>query len=172
MASSGNRPRRRVSLAVVLTMVGGMLSLQVATSHAGAVACADVIAFRTMDVTFKPLARSYSVGDTARVAVDVARPASEDPLEQGVPVPTGELVPAAGATVGVGLHIGPVFSPGYAKTDDQGHAIVPIRIPTYAKPGPVGVEAYAYRIMASAPCYTLQEDGYARRTGAFTVTKK
>ena len=161
--------RRRVSLLLVVCLVGGLGVVQAATASVGAVACADVVVLRTMSVSFKPQAKSYSIGSRAKVDVTVTQPASEDPLQLGVPIPIGGSVPAADATVGVGLHIGPVFAPGYAKTDETGKATVSIKIPTYAHPGKVGIDAYAYRIIAQSPCYTLQEDGYAHRSGVFTV---
>ena len=122
-------------------------------------------------MAFKPAAKSYGIGDVAKVAVTVTRPAPTDPLNQGVPMPQAVSQPAENVTVGVGLHIGPVFSPGYNITDSSGKTMVSIRIPNYAHPGAVGVDAYAYNILAQSPCYTIQEDGYSHKTKVFTVTK-
>jgi hypothetical protein len=79
--------------------------------------------------------------------------------------------PASGVIVGIGLHIGPVFAPGYAKTADDGGAMVRIRIPTYAPAATVNVDAYAYNILVQAPCYTIQEDGFTRKMAVFKTTK-
>jgi hypothetical protein len=161
--------RRRISLSLLACLVGGFGAVQAATSPAGAIACADVIVARTMTVKFKPEAKSYAIGQSAKVDVIVTRPAPEDPLQLGVPIPTAVAVPAPDATVGVGLHIGPVFAPGYAKTNGAGKATISIKIPSYAKPGKVGIDAYAYRIIAQSPCYTFQEDGFAHKPGVFSV---
>jgi hypothetical protein len=152
-------------------MVALLGVVQVSTSPAGATACADVIVLRTMTVHIKPVTHDYKIGTVAKVPVNVTRPAPEDPLQQGVPVPSEGSQPAANATVGVGLHIGPVFAPGYAKTDANGDALVPIKIPSYAPAATVNVDAYAYNIIAQAPCYTIQEDGYARKMAVFKTIK-
>ena len=160
--------RRRTALLVIAAMVSLFGVFQVGTSPAGATACADVIVLRTLTVKVMPGAKDTKVGGVAKVPVHVTRPAPEDPAQEGVPVPGVVNQPAANVTVGVGLHIGPVFAPGYAITDDGGDALVPIRIPTYARAGlAVNADAYAYNILAQAPCYTIQEDGYARKLNVF-----
>lgn len=172
--------RRRWAAAFAALVIGGSLVGAAAGPASATVAdassrCrstsswADVVALRTMTVWIKPGAKSYPVGGMAKIQVTVTRPAPQDPAGLGVPLPRESGVPAPDVTVGVGLHIGPVFSPGYARTDQNGKATVSIKIPGYAKAGPVGVDAYAYSIIAQTPCYTLQEDGYTHKTGLFSV---
>ena len=124
-----------------------------------------------MTIHIKPVTKNYPVGSVAQVPVVVSRPGNSDPLSQGVPMPTVVSEPASGVIVGIGLHIGPVFAPGYAKTVDDGSATVRIKIPTYAPAATVNIDAYAYNILVQAPCYTIQEDGYTHKDRAFKTTR-
>ena len=162
--------RRRVAIVLVLGTLWGSGALQAGFTPARAVACADVIQLRTMTIEIKPV-KDYPVGSIAQVPVLVTRPANTDPLSQGVPVPTAVSEPAAGVIIGIGLHIGPVFAPGYAKTAGNGSAVVKIKIPPYAPAATVNIDAYAYNILVQAPCYTIQEDGFTRKLGVFKTTK-
>jgi hypothetical protein len=163
--------KRPVGLLVVAALVGGFGAVQAAMSPVGAAACADVIMLRTMTIHIKPVTQNYKVGSIASVPVVVTRPANTDPAQLGVPVPTAVSEPASNVTIGIGLHIGPVFSPGYAITDSNGGASVKIKIPTYAPAATVNIDAYAYNILVQAPCYTIQEDGYTRKMAVFKTTK-
>ena len=163
--------RRRVAIVLVLGTLWGSGALQAGFTPARAVACADVIQLRTMTIKIKPVTKDYPVGSIAQVPVVVTRPANTDPLSQGVPVPPAFSEPAAGVIIGIGLHIGPVFAPGYAKTADNGSAVVKIKIPPYAPATKVNVDAYAYNILVQAPCYTIQEDGFTRKLAVFKTTK-
>jgi len=163
--------RRRIAFVAIVGTLLGSGVVQAAFTPARATACADVIRIRTMTIHIKPVTHDYRVGDIAEVPVTVTRPGDTDPLQQGVPMPQTITEPAAGVIIGIGLHIGPVFTPGYAKTSSTGGAVVKIKIPSYAHPATVNVDAYAYNILVQAPCYTVQEDGFTHKAGVFKVVK-
>jgi len=163
--------RRRVALAALAGTLWGSGVVQAGFAPAGATACADVVALRTLTIAIKPVTQSYAVGSIASVPVQVTRPAKEDPLQVGIPVPPVVSEPASGVIVGLGLHIGTVFRPAYAKTDSNGDATVKVKIPAYAPAASVNVEAYTYHVLIQVPCYTVQENGYSRKSGLFKTTK-
>ena len=131
----------------------------------------DIVQVGTFWVTVKPLAKSYKIGDVAKVKATVTRPAHEDPAGQGIPIDPPVTEPAAGVNVGVGVRVGAVFLPGYGVTDDKGEVVVPIKIMPYAPTGVADLEAFAWKNDVEQPCLTLQEDGYTQLPHAFKVTK-
>ena len=167
------------SAAAIVLAVAAIVGGTPGAASAGGPQCAqphapgaprDVIVLRTMTVRIGKVP-DYKVGSVAKVPVTVTRPSSQDPFQLGVPIPPVASVPASGATVGVGLYIGSVFAPGFAKSGSTGKAVVPIKIPRTAPATKVNVDAYAYNILVQAPCYTIQEDGYQRKNKVFKTTK-
>lgn len=180
------KTRRITSLMVSATLMAGTLTTVVA-SPAGA--CARTIGktdvFRAMKtdsmeagvvagssgmetvslLTFnlevgktKPI---YRIGETVAIDVTVTRPAKEDPLGNGIPMERPYFQPVAEVIVGVGLHIGRVFLPGAAITDDKGVAHVRIKIESYAPANQwADTSIYAWKIVQSTTCATVQEYGY------------
>ena len=130
----------------------------------------DIVQLRTFTVEVKPLAKGYKIGRPAQFSVTVTRPAHKDPLQVGPDFDPPASAPAAGASVGVGVHVGEVFVPGFAITGDDGTAIVTIKLPSYMKPGPADIDGYAWKVAADSPCLTIEEDCYVHLVKAFTVT--
>lgn len=129
----------------------------------------DIVQLRTFSVEIKPLAKSYAIGRPAKVAVTVTRPARKDPLQLGPEFDPPASVPAADVNVGVGIHVGEVFVPGFAQTNEDGEATVTIRLPSYMKPGVANLDGYAWKVQADSPCLTIEEDGYTHLDKAFVA---
>ena len=124
----------------------------------------ETATLRTFHLEVEQPKKTWKIGETAAFDVTVTRPANEDPLGEGEPMPWTErpyVEPAAGAIVGIGLHIGRVFLPGAAITDENGLAKVRIKIENYAPAGKVvDASVYAWKIFQETQCLTIQEDGY------------
>jgi hypothetical protein len=131
----------------------------------------DIVQLRTFTVEVKPLAKSYEIGGPAKFEVTVTRPAHKDPLQLGPEFDPPVSAPAADASVGVGVHVGDVFVPGFAVTGEDGTATVTIKLPSYMKPGSADIDGYAWKVEADSPCLTIEEDGYVHIVKGFVVTR-
>ena len=135
----------------------------------------ETATLRTFHLEVEQPKKTWKIGETAVINVTVTRPANEDPLGEGEPMPWTErpyIEPAPGAIVGVGLHIGRVFLPGAAITDENGLAKVRIKIENYAPAGKVvDASVYAWRVLQETQCLTVQEDGYKIMPGTAKTTK-
>lgn len=131
----------------------------------------EQVSLKTFHIEAKPTAKIVPVGDTIKVKTNVTRPAQEDPLGQGIPMDRPYVTPAEGVNVGVGLLIGDVFLPGFAITDENGDAVIKIKIERYVKPGPVDAAFYAWNVVQETPCATIQENGFRPFSDFFKVTR-
>ena len=114
----------------------------------------------------------YKIGEVAKIDVTVTRPAQEDPLGNGIPMERPYVEPAPDVIVGIGLHIGRVFLPGAAITDEQGVARVRIKIEDYAPANQwADTSVYAWRILHETPCATIQEYGYKSMPRMFKTAR-
>lgn len=124
----------------------------------------ETLTLRSFHVEVVQDKKVYNIGDIAKFDVTVTRPANEDPAGEGNPMPWDErpyVQPAPGAIVGIGLHIGRVFLPGAALTDDKGVAKIRIKIENYAPANTiVDASVYAWRVVQTTQCLTIQEDGF------------
>ena len=128
----------------------------------------EYLSLKTLHLEIKFLKKSYAIGDTVNVKVNVTRPAKEDPLGNGIPMDRPYVEPASGVTVGVGLMVGRVFLPGAGITDDNGDTIVKIKLEDWA-PANTWVDSsiYAWKIVQETPCMTVQEYGHATMPRVF-----
>lgn len=131
----------------------------------------DIVQLRTFTVVVKPDAKSFRIGGRATVEATVTRPAHQDPLQTGPEFDPPASAPASEVNVGIGIHVGDVFVPGFGITDEDGTAKIAIKLPKYMKPGSAALDGYAWKIDADSPCLTLEEDGYTHMDGAFSVTR-
>ena len=176
------RRSRRIGLVATTCLIASAFSITAATPAA---ACAstkagvfrslkagnmETVTFRTLHLEVEQPRTTYKVGETAKIKVTVTRPAKEDPLGEGTPIERPYVEPAPGVMVGVGLYIGNVFLPGAAVTNDEGLAVVRIKIENYV---PVNkwadASAYAWKVVQDSPCATIQEDGYLQLPKLFKV---
>ena len=123
----------------------------------------ETATLRTFDVEAKVKKPVYDRGALAEIDVTVTRPAKEDPLGEGTPLPIERPIvePAPDVYVGIGVYIGNVFLPGFAITGPDGVAKVRIKIERYAPANTIAdVSIYAWKVARDTPCLTVQEDGY------------
>jgi hypothetical protein len=161
--------RKLAALCATAVLAGSMTAApaQAAAHCAGT----EQVNLYTFKVNMKSAKKSYTLGQTATINVEVLRPADEDPLGMHQPMPPVEKHPVEGANIGVGLRAGDVFLFGVGTTNADGKAAVKIKIQTYAEPGEVNVDALAYKVIHQNVCMTVQEFGYASVPSMFTVTK-
>jgi hypothetical protein len=131
----------------------------------------EVVRARTFHIVAEPQAKSFAIGSKARIEVTVTRPAHEDPLDLGVELEPPASMPAENVYVGLGVHVGQVFVPGFGITDPEGHTSISIKLPSYMKPGTAAVAVYAWNVVHESPCLRIEEDGYASYPESFEVTR-
>jgi hypothetical protein len=181
-------PRIRLTCAAIATFIAAVAMPVVVAAPAAAddaVACRgaatsvlrddgpqmETVQLRTYHIEAKPLTKSFAIGKTAKVAVTVTRPAEEDPLGNGLPVPQVSEAPVPDANVGIGVTLGDVFFPGFARTDEMGKATVSIKLKSYAAPGKANATVYAYTTTVNTTCLRVEENGYREYPTMFSVTR-
>lgn len=101
--------------------------------------CADVnVPLRNFKVEAKWEKPSASIGDVAKLRVQVTRTADEDPVtDDGEPYPTGRPMdePVEDVVVGLSMLVGNVYLSGGGLTNAKGEAIVKVKIQNYTRPG-------------------------------------
>lgn len=125
---------------------------------------------RTLYVEAKVKKTVINRGSFAEIEVLVTRPAKEDPLGEGEPLPVERPVvePAADVSVGVGVYVGSVFFPGFGISGPDGVAKLRIKMESYAPKNTVAdVSIYAWKVVQDTPCLTVQEDGYSQYPAMF-----
>jgi len=131
----------------------------------------ETIRARTFYIDAKPQAESFKIGTAAKIDVTVTRPAHQDPFDLGVEYEPPASTPAENVLVGVGVHAGDVFVPGFARTDANGETTVSLKLPRYMVPGPASMSVYAWNVVHESPCLRVEEDGYRSYPEAFDVTR-
>lgn len=181
MTRMTHRATRRMGLLAASALLAGAF---VVTSAGPASACGrqwvfdglragnmETIALRTFHVEIHPKSKKYNLGEVAKIAVKVTRPAKEDPGGNGIEFEPPFSEPAEDVVVGVGLSIGRVYLPGAAITDANGEATVRIKIESWAPAGKwAAASAYAWKIAHQNQCLTVQEDGYTADPRFFKTT--
>jgi hypothetical protein len=165
--------RRAVIVFATLALLGtSLLAPGAATAGAacGGSARREEYKFKTFHIEYDIGKKLYAVGQTVSVDVNVTRPAKEDPLDEGIPLPIERPVtePVEDAVVGVGFQIGRVYLPGGSMTDEEGNATVAIKIESYT-PRNTWADAsiYAFKTLLEIPCYKFVEYGHALVPRAF-----
>lgn len=131
----------------------------------------ETVRLRTFHILAEPQAESYKIGSTAKIDITVTRPAHEDPADLGVELEPPTSVPAENVIVGIGIHVGQVFVPGFSRTDADGKATVAMKLPRYMMAGKASMTVYAWNVVHESPCLRVEEDGYAAYPESFEVTK-
>jgi hypothetical protein len=131
----------------------------------------ETVVLKTFRIQVKPTEKSYKVGETAKIEVNVSRPGEEDPLELGVPITSPQYFPAEEVNVGVGLRVGDVFLFGFDITDEEGKAMVPVKIKPYTPGGTATADIFAWKTQANTPCLKVEENGYTQYPNIFKIIK-
>lgn len=119
----------------------------------------ETVRLRTFHIEAQQ-AESFKIGTAAKIDITVTRPAHQDPLDLGVEFEPPASTPADNVLVGVGIHVGDVFVPGFARTDADGKAIISMKLPKYMTPGLASMSVYAWNVVHESPCLRVEEDGY------------
>ncbi|HET7483039.1 MAG TPA: hypothetical protein VFK89_09275 [Actinomycetota bacterium] len=171
------RLRRFAALAVALATVIAVAGVPGVSTAAP---CGDAtVPLRTFKVVSKWVKKSYAIGETAKLKVNVTRLADQDPVtSDGIDWPTGRPMdePAPDVSVGVGMMVGDVYLTGGAITDADGNAVVKVPIADYTKPGKGNSRIYAEKIAikdfpSSACRVVIKEFGYVDPGPGLTITK-
>ena len=131
----------------------------------------EVVSLKSLHIEAATAKKSYRLGEIAKFPVVVTRPAENDPLGQGIPMDRPMVEPAANVNIGVGLLIGEVFLPGFAVTDENGEALIKVKIEKYVKPSVAHGSFYTWNVIQDTPCLKLEESGFLPIQNFFTVTK-
>ena len=171
-ASPASACRRAVGKADVFSTMKSGRSLDAGVVRTSSSGNMEQISLLTFKLDVEKMKREYKIGEIVDVKVTVTRPAEEDPLGNGIPMDRPYVEPVVGAIVGVGFHVGRVFLPGAAITDDQGVAVIRIKIENYAPAGQsVDVSVYAWKVIQQTTCATVQEYGYKSMPRQFKTAK-
>lgn len=131
----------------------------------------ETVRLRTFHVVAEPTAETFPIGSKARIDITVTRPAHEDPADLGIEIDPPASMPAEGVTVGIGIHVGDVFVPGFGVTDADGKVSIRVKLARYMKPGTASATVYAWNVLHESPCLRVEEDGFATYPEAFEVTR-
>ena len=132
----------------------------------------EQLALRTLKLEVSPMKDEYRIGEVAKFEALVTRPADEDPAGQGIPMERPFVTPAPDVTIGVGLLFpGDVYLPGFGVSDEDGKAILKVKIMDYVKPGPVHASFFASKTVVEANCARVDEIAYVPMSNAFPVKK-
>lgn len=161
---------RLLRLPILVVLLVAVLGAPPAPAEA--VACYEARTYlHTFTVETKWEQRSFARGEKARVTVTVTRPGPEDPLENGIPVPSPVGIPAEDVNVQTSLpdYFPPVWD--YATTNEAGRAKLAIGLPRDAELGPTYASTYAFIIYNGNGCPDFEEYGWLPEQPAFTIRR-
>ena len=162
------RMRRALSAAIAVAV---MTATQIVAPLGMAGACAETIALKTFHLVVKGQKKTYKVGDTAKIVVEVTRPGHEDPAGLGIYQEPPQSFPAENVNAGVGLRVGDVFLFGHAMTDAQGKAVVDVKLEEWTPAGMAIADAFSWNVQVDTPCVRVEENGYMQKPNVFKVVK-
>ena len=165
------RPAIAALAAVLIAVLLPTSTVSAATACSGRSGNGMVTRLRTFTVTAKPLKPKYRLGTTAKVEVTVTRPGQEDPFGNGVPLNSPVYLPAEGVDVAVGLYRGNFYMYGVGVTDEDGKAIISVKLNPAAPPGNVIGEVGARAYYNRGGCPDIEEEGFAYYPTFFKATK-
>lgn len=160
------------SLWVVVVALATLVAAPVAPAAARANCMNETIVLTTFHVQMEALKQTYRIGDTAKIAVQVTRPAHHDPLGAGVEWgEPPESFAAEEVNVGVGLQVNGVFLPGFTVTNQEGKGVAKIKIQNYVPQGVAAASVLAWMTQANTPCLAVEEQGFTFNPAIFKVTR-
>lgn len=138
-------------------------SLTVPVAHADSSCDGADEPTRTFKVRVRVGADAYELGENAKFYVTVNR------VVEGQ-----DMGPVAGAEVAVGVSLGDVYLTAGGWTEEDGRAVVKVRLKNYAPPGLADVLVFAQKMNADLPCHMQQyenEYGDVEKLGLFRVVR-
>ena len=131
-------------------------------SQTGAACGGALVSLYTLHIEAKPRKKAYTRGDTILIDIEVTRPAEHDPAGEEQPMPRPYVEPAADVEVGGALWVGNTYRWDYGTTDEEGHAVLKVRMPKNSDTGWARGEFAAEKMYYSNNgCPDVREIGYA-----------
>jgi hypothetical protein len=165
--------RRLSGIVATLGLLAGMLAM--APAAEAKVACAstnlEFVYLKTFKIEVKVPNGTYHPGDKVPFPTTVTRPAEEDPLGQGIPMPRPYVEPAADVPVVIVAFADDVLLIDYKLTDANGKVNLALKLPKYMPEGPVSARIYAQKLLADSNCVTVYEVGEMTIGHAFHVDR-
>jgi hypothetical protein len=166
--------RRLTGILASFALVTGVLA--VAPAAQAKVACASTNLEFVYLTTFKldvemPSTKPYRPGQKVPFPTTVTRPAEEDPLGQGIPMPRPHVEPAADVPVVIVAFADDVLLIDYKITDAEGKVNLALKLPKYMPEGPVSARIYAQKLLQDTNCVTVYEVGELTLGHAFHVDR-
>ena len=165
--------RRVSSLLATFALITGLLA--VAPAANAKVACAstnlEFVYLTTFKLDVKMPTGPFKPGQTVPFPVTVTRPAEEDPLGQGVPMPRPHVEAAADVPVVIVAFAKDVLMIDYKLTDANGKVGLALKLPKYTPAGPVSARIYAQKLLQDTNCVVIYETGELTMGRAFDVVR-
>ena len=166
--------RRLTGILTAFTLLAGMLAM--APAAEGKAACAstnlEFVYLKTFKLDVKlPQKNPYGPGDKVPFPTTVTRPAEEDPLGQGIPMPRPYVQPAAEVPVVIVAFADDVLLIDYKISNEKGKVNLALKLPKYMPEGPASARVYAQKLVRDTNCVTIYETGEVTLGHAFHVER-
>ncbi len=166
--------RRLTSLIATLGLVTGLLA--VAPAAGAKVACSsaanlEFVYLKTFKLDVQLPKGPFKPGQTVPFPTTVTRPADEDPLGQGIPMPRPHVEAAADVPVVIVAFAKDVLMIDYKLTDANGKVNLSLKLPKYTPAGPVSARIYAQKLLQDTNCIVIYETGDMTMGRAFDVKR-
>lgn len=166
--------RRLTGILTAFTLLVGALAIAPAAGATAACSSSNLefVYLKTFKLDVKlPQKNPYHPGDKVPFPTTVTRPAEEDPLGQGIPMPRPYVEPAADVPVVIVAFADDVLLIDYKITDANGKVNLALKLPKYMPEGPVAARVYAQKLLADTNCVTVYETGEVTLGHAFHVER-
>ena len=115
----------------------------------------------TVTAEWERPSKVFTRTETAKLVVTVTRPAPEDPLDLGIPLPQAVTIPVEGANVWTSVITGRwPFPYDFDQTDAEGKVYFEVPLTLLRKPGQYPVSHYANMLTNQGGCPDIEEWGY------------
>ena len=153
----------RVTIGLVLALSApGAAAASPAPATGSTGACGNALVYlHTLHIEAKPSKKVYERGETIVAHMWVTRPAKHDPGGNGIPTDRPTTEPAADVDVGTAMWVGNTYRWAFGITDEEGHAILKVKMPKNSHTGTVRAAFQAQKTHFSANgCPDVKEQGW------------
>lgn len=165
--------KRLTGILASLGLLAGMLAM--APAAEAKLACAstnlEFVYLKTFKLEVKAPKGTFEPGDKVPFPTNVTRPADEDPLGNGIPMPRPQVEPAADVPVVIVAFAEDVLLIDYKLTDADGNVNLALKLPKYMPEGAVSARIYAQKLFQDTNCITIYEVGELTLGHAFHVDR-
>lgn len=153
----------RVTIGLVLALSApGAAAASTAPATGSGGACGNALVFlHTLHIEAKPSKKVYQRGETIVAHMWVTRPAEHDPGGNGIPMDRPMVEPAPDVDVGTAMWVGNTYRWAFGVTDEEGHAILKVKMPKDSDTGNVRAAFQAEKIhYSNNGCPDIREVGW------------